>query len=338
MQDAATLTEIWRGDYLESVHLGHAIVMNSNGEIVASWGDESAEILPRSSCKMLQALPLIESGAADKYGLGTEQLALACASHDGAGEHTERVETWLNTLEFAENDLRCGTQPPTDMKTRHALIKNDESPCQFHNNCSGKHAGFLTLRKHLSAGPEYVEIDHPVQQAALQAFEEMTEENSSGHAIDGCSAPNFATSITGLARAAAKMSDPDALSGARQKAARQLNDAMRQHPSLVAGQKRACTELMRAGNGRIVVKTGAEGVYLAILPDQKIGVALKITDGATRAAESAIAALLVRLGALDATHPDVLKRLCPPILNRRKMEVSQIRPADNFYSDGKALI
>ena len=335
MSKPVPFTEIWRGDFLECVHNGHAVVMDSTGEIVASWGDADAVILPRSSCKMLQALPLIETGAAREYGLTSEQLALACASHQGAPEHTERATAWLSALGLGEDDLRCGPQPPGDLATRHAMIKSGGSPCQIHNNCSGKHCGFLTVSKYLKAGPEYVDPAHPVQIRIREVFEDMTGMPSPGFAIDGCSAPNFATTVAGLARAMAKMADPDGLGGARGDAARQLNDAMRQHPSLVAGTTRACTELMEAMNNKTVIKTGAEGVYVAILPDQKIGVALKVIDGATRASESAMAAILVRLGVLDPNHPAAIKRLRPRILNRRKQDTGHVEPSSTLYEDGK---
>ncbi len=338
MTNAVPFAEIWRGEYLESLHHGHAVVMRSDGDIVAHWGEATAQIMPRSSCKMIQALPLVESGAAKAFGLTSEQLALACASHQGAPEHTDRVTAWLHQLGYGEDDLRCGPQPPGDTPTRHALIRSGESPCQIHNNCSGKHSGFLTLSKHLGAGPEYVEGDHPVQLAVREAFEAMTDEPTPGYVIDGCSAPNFITTLSGLARAAANMSDPKRLKGVRGDAAAQLVDAMLKHPSLVAGTTRACTELMEAMDYRVAVKTGAEGVFLAILPEQKIGVALKIEDGATRASESAMAAILVRLGVLDPAHPLAIKRLRPRMLNRRKIDVGYTEPAAGLYADGKKLI
>ena len=308
------LVEVWRGPFLECQHRGDAVVVNAKGEVVQAWGDPSIEILPRSSSKMLQALPLVESGAADKFGLGSEQLALACASHNGNPMHTEGVQKWLSGLDLGEEDLRCGSHWPTGRETSNALVKAGEKPCQFHNNCSGKHSGFLTLNKHLGGDAEYVDINHPVQKAALAAFEETTGESSSGYGIDGCSAPNFATSLKGLATAVAGMAT-------RSEGSKRLIDAMAQHPLLVAGEGRACSELMAAIGGRVVLKTGAEGVFVAILPDQGLGVALKIEDGATRASECAIAAILVGLGVADAAHPMVQKRMNPTLKNAAKLVV-----------------
>ena len=321
------MTEIWRGDFLESLHLGHAVICDDRGRVVESWGDPSAVILPRSSVKMIQALPLVASGAAAARGLTTEQLALSCASHNGAEIHTTRVNAWLAQLGLTEDDLRCGPQMPDDRPARTAIIKTDASPCQLHNNCSGKHAGFLTLAQHLGAGPEYVDPDHPVQLAARDAFEEVTGAPSPGFGIDGCSAPNFACTMEGLGRAMGWFAGAATRGGTLDKAGAALTDAMRAHPELVAGETRACTELMRATGGRVAIKTGAEGVYTAILPDQKLGIALKIADGTTRASECAIAALLVRLGALDPEHPATRRRMNVDLFSRRGIPCGAIRPA-----------
>jgi len=328
MTASVPMVEIWRNDFLESLHHGDAVVCDATGAIVQVWGDPEKVILPRSSCKMIQALPLIESGAADAFGLCTEQLALACASHNGAAIHTDRVQNWLADLGLGDVDLRCGPQVPNDPPARDALTCAHEKPCQYHNNCSGKHSGFLTLSRHLGAGPEYIDPDHPVQMAVREAFESLTGAPSPGFAIDGCSAPNFATTLKGLARAAAFFARPD--QSTRGRAATRLVQAMTAHPDLVAGEGRACTELMRAMDGRVAIKTGAEGVFLAILPEQGLGVALKIEDGATRASECAMADILVRLGALDPDHPAALNRRNAPIKNRRDITTGHIRPSPSL--------
>ena len=322
MTSPAPFTEIWRGDFLESVHEGHAVICDEAGEIVQAWGNPQQVILPRSSSKMIQALPLIRSGAADAAGLTAQHLALACASHQGAAIHTGPVGEWLATMELSDDAFRCGPQEPSDMPARDGLIRAGQTPCQIHNNCSGKHAGFLTLTQHLKAGPEYIDPAHPVQTACLEAFEEATGEASPGFGIDGCSAPNHACTLHGMARAMARFAAaPSGTAEAR------LQEAMRLHPDLVAGEGRACTELMRAMDGKVALKTGAEGFYVAILPEQRLGIALKAACGTTRAAECAIAALLVRLGVLDANHPATLKRLNAPIKNWRGIETGILRPS-----------
>ena len=333
MTDAVPMVEIWRGAFLESVHCGHAVVCDDTGRIVQAWGDPDAVILPRSSCKMIQALPLVESGAADAGGLGPDLLALASSSHLGEPMHTSRVQRWLASLDLPDDALRCGRQFPGDHDTYIAMIRAHEEACQYHNECSGKHTGFLTLAKHLGAGPEYVEPGHPVQLAVREAFEDVTGAPSPGYGIDGCAAPNFATTVHGLARAMAYFAKARTGSGnVRSRSAARLVAAMVAHPEMVAGTTGACTQLMRAMEGRVAVKTGAEGAFVAILPEQKLGVALKITDGAGRARECAIASILVHLGVLNPDHPATRLRCNAPILNRAGGIAGAIRPAEGLFS------
>ncbi|MES2967832.1 MAG: asparaginase [Pseudomonadota bacterium] len=330
MSGAVPMVEVWRGGLLEGTHSGHAVICDEAGEIVEAWGNPDAVIFPRSSCKMIQALPLIESGAADAAGLTDRQLALSCASHQGAAIHTEAVTQWLTDLGLSEGDLRCGSHEPYDIDARNGLIRAYDAPCQIHNNCSGKHSGFLTLNRHLRAGSEYVEVDHPVQRAVRAATEEVSGETAAGYGIDGCSAPNFATSIKGLARAMSAFSVASETGDARQKAMFRLTRAMATYPEMVAGEGRSCTELMRAMNGRVAMKTGAEAVFVAIVPEKKRGIAVKITDGGTRASEAVIAALLVRMGVLDADHPATKKRLNAVQKNWRGFETGIVKLAPGF--------
>lgn len=328
MSMAVPLTEIWRGDRVESLHLGHAVIATPSGEIVQAWGDPDVVIYPRSSSKMIQALPLVESGAADAAGLSSEYLALACASHHGAHAHTDRVDDWLAALGLSDDDLRCGAHMPKDVAAAKELTCADAAPRQVHNNCSGKHAGFLTLSKYFGAGPDYHEIDHPVQQAVQAAWEDVTGEAVHGWSPDGCSAPNFATSLKGVARAMAYFAAAHDTGGTmREQAAARLRNAMAKHPELVAGEGSACTRLMRAMGATVAIKTGAEAVYVAMLPEQKLGIALKITDGATRASEVTIAALLVRLGALDPESEAARAYIDAPIVNWRGITTGYIRPS-----------
>lgn len=327
MTQPVLMTEIWRGDLLESQHFGHAVICDDTGQIVKSWGNPDAVIYPRSSSKMIQALPLLTSGAADKYGLTAEHLALSCASHNGAAIHTDRVKAWLDMLGLDDDAFRCGSHEPIDTDARDALIRAHGSPCQYHNNCSGKHSGFLTLNQHLGGGADYVDIDHPVQQACRDAFEETTGMTSPGFGIDGCSAPNFSTSVHGMARAMAWFASAADRNDRASQAAVRLVNAMKQHPDLVAGEGRSCTNLMRAMDGRVALKTGAEAVFVAIIPEKRMGVAVKISDGGTRASECTIAAILVGLGVLDINHPATSKYMNAPMLNRRDITTGYIKPA-----------
>lgn len=327
---AAEMIELWRGGLLESTHRGHAVICDDRGEVIEAWGDPDAVVFPRSSCKMIQALPLIESGAAEAAGLTDRQLALACASHQGAEIHTVAVDAWLKDLGLRERDLRCGAHMPPDPEARDALYRHHAKPCQLHNNCSGKHAGFLTLNRHLGGGSEYVEIDHPVQMAVRAATEEVAGEDAAGYGIDGCSAPNFALTMAGFGRAVGFFAGARETGGVRERAAHRLTRAMATYPEMVAGEGRACTNLMRAMGGKVAVKTGAEAVFVAILPEMKRAVALKIMDGGTRASEAAITALLVRLGALSKDDPVVAKYLTAPQKNWRGLVTGEMRLAPGF--------
>lgn len=330
MANSVTMTEIWRGGFLECIHQGDAVICDVSGNIVQAWGNPDKVFLPRSSCKMVQALPLIETGAADAFGLRQDQLALSCASHQAAAIHTDRVQAWLTDLGLGDDDLRCGPQEPNDREARDGLIQGGKQPCRYHNNCSGKHSGFLTVTKHLGAGPDYVDPEHPLQQAVKEAFEDVTGLDSPGHGIDGCSAPNFATSLHGLARAMAFFASAQSGGNVRHQAASRLVQAMLAFPELVAGEDRACTDLMRAMGGKVALKGGAEGAYVAILPEQGLGVALKINDGASRGSECAIAALMVHLGVLDPSHPAAKRWMNVTQRNFAGLETGVLQPANGF--------
>ena len=325
-----TMVETRRGGLLESFHAGHAVICDEKGKIVEAWGNPDQVIFPRSSCKMIQALPLVESGAADAVGLTEAHLAFACASHHGQALHIKMASSWLEGLGLGEADLRCGSHEPSDKVERNRLIRAGESPCQYHNNCSGKHAGFLTMNQHIKGGSEYVEHDHPLQVMIKQAFEETTGETSAGWGIDGCSAPNFATSVHGLARAMGRFAGATGAGDARDRAMHRLGRAMATYPELVSGDTSTDTELMRAMDGKVTLKGGAEAVHIAILPDLKRGIAVKIVDGGYRASDAVITALLVRLGALDANHPYAKKRLDAVQTNWRGKETGIVQLAPGF--------
>ncbi|MXX89273.1 MAG: asparaginase [Boseongicola sp. SB0677_bin_26] len=320
------MIEVLRGNFVESRHEGHAAITGADGGIVEAWGDPATVILPRSSAKMLQALPLLESGAG--ACLSTEQLALACASHSGERRHVSLVGQWLKDLGLDDGALLCGPQPSRDREHCLWMDRVGKEVTRAYNNCSGKHAGFITVARHLEAGLDYVDPHHPVQRAVRQAIEEICDEDSPGFGIDGCSAPNFAVSLAGLARAMARFASAGGSGGLRDVAMSKLVAAMIAHPDLVSGQGRACAALMELATEPLAVKTGAEGVYVAILPERKLGIALKIADGATRASEVAMAALLARLGAINENHP-LLSR---DIRNWDGLATGVVRPVADLVS------
>lgn len=321
------LVELTRGDVVESVHRGAVAISDARGNVVFALGDIALPVYPRSALKPLQALPLLESGAAEAFHVTDEEIALACASHSGEPMHTQRVSAWLARLGLGEQDLACGTHPVRYEPVAEEMIRRGEKPTRIHNNCSGKHTGFLAVARHWDvATAGYERHDHPVQQAVAKATGEMAgiaQELPWG--VDGCAAPNYALSLASFAHALARFADPRELAPQRAHAVRRIVAAMIAYPELVAGTGRMCTTLMRAGGGRVAVKTGAEGVFAAIVPHAGLGIALKIDDGAGRAAETAIAFVLDRMGLVD--HEAVRDLIHTPLRNTRDAVTGERRPA-----------
>ncbi len=334
------LIEVYRGDLVESSHFGHVVISNSLGEILEYWGNPETIIYPRSSCKIIQALPLVEMGSARQFSLNDEHLALACASHSGGKIHLKVAKNWLQKVGIYEKDLLCGCHVPYDKIQARKLKMNEESPSQLHNNCSGKHLGFLTISK--SIFPEddynidYIDINHPVQKIVKKTFEEITGFRNPVYALDGCSAPNFACSIKSLAKAMAIFANPRDLEQNRKKSIEKLKNAVLRHPELIAGEERLCTKIIKKSNGRLIVKVGAEGVYTAILLDKGLGIALKISDGSKKAAECLIVTLLIRLGYLKS-EKDFLNYLNIPIYNWSKKKTGIIKASSHLWEKGKLL-
>lgn len=295
-----TLTvELRRGPRVESRHVVHAVAVDAADAVVRAWGDADRCTHPRSSVKPLQALPLVESGAADAFGLGDVELALACASHEGEPGHVGAVEAWLARLGCTPDDLECG-------------VEDRRGPTPAGNNCSGKHAGFLTLAQHLrvpTAG--YIRPEHPVQQLVTAALAEVAEvELDPAHAgIDGCGIPVHPMPLRALAGAGARFAAPPSTwAPERADAARRLGAAMVAEPWYVDGTRRLCTDLLRAADGEVLVKVGAEGVQLAALPRLRLGIAVKVEDGATRASEVALGHVLAAMGCDGARTVEVFDR------------------------------
>ncbi|HEY4125591.1 MAG TPA: asparaginase [Rhizomicrobium sp.] len=321
------LVEVTRGPLVESIHRGSIAIADASGTLIFGLGDLETPVYPRSSLKPIQALPLIESGAAEAFGLSEEEIALACASHSGEPMHTERVAAWLSRIGCAQSDLACGPQPPRYEPAWEEMVKRGEAPSRLHNNCSGKHAGFLTLAKHWDIAIHgYERIDHPVQQEVMAMLAKLSGVQNLPYGIDGCAAPNFALPLLGFARALAKLADPSSLGPIRGDAATRVVHAMVSHPELVSGTGRACAILMRAAGGRAAVKTGAEGYYAGIIPERGLGIAIKIDDGASRAAETVIAFVLDHMGLLGNDKP-ARELFNAPVLNTRGEPVGTRRAA-----------
>jgi L-asparaginase II len=325
------LVEVLRGGTVESVHRGAALVVDRGARVHARWGDTARSVFPRSAIKSLQAIPLIETGAAAAFGLGPEEIALACASHNGEPTHTGRIAAWLETIGLGIKALECGVHAPYAETVAADLVRRGVPPSVLHNNCSGKHAGFLTTAVHLgepTAG--YTRYDHPVQQRVLGTLEQMCglDLGAAPWGIDGCSIPTVAVPLEGLAFAMARIADPADLPERRRDAVLRIRAAWAAHPYLVGGADRFDSEMIRAGHGRFVTKVGAEGVFCAALPDDGLGVALKIDDGAERAANTAMAAILRQIGALDEAEAEAVGRWeRPAIRSRRGDAVGAVQPA-----------
>ncbi|HWM46990.1 MAG TPA: asparaginase [Xanthobacteraceae bacterium] len=324
------LVEVTRGGLVESRHHGAVAVVDADGRIVLALGDVDAPVYPRSAVKALQALVLVESGAADRYGFGDEDLALACASHAGEPGHVAGVTRMLTRAGLSVDDLQCGAHAPMHKASAEALVRAGQAPSPLHHNCSGKHAGFLCAACQMNADiASYCEVAHPVQREVRAALEAM-----SGRAIpdadigiDGCSVPTFAMPLAGLARAFARFATGQGLAPARAEAVRRLRAACAAKPWHVAGTGQFVTQVMEHFGARVFVKAGAEGAYCAALPEQGLGVAVKCDDGAGRAAEAITAAVLAKL--LDRDARAFLATFARrPLRNWRKVVVGEIRPAD----------
>ncbi len=316
--DAPVLVEVTRGAAVESRHRGAFAVVDAAGAVVLAAGDIDAPVFPRSAVKPLQALPLVESGAASAFGLTRRELALACASHGGEPAHVEAVGAWLRRAGLDEGALECGAHPPVYADAAMALARRGARPTAPHNNCSGKHAGFLCTAVHLGEDPRgYIQPGHPVQRRVAAALAEMTgaDLDAAARGCDGCGIPTYAMPLRAVARGMARMTDTVGLGAERGRAAAAILDAMAAEPFFVGGTGTFVTECMGAAGDAVRVKAGAEGVYAAALPRLGHGLALKIEDGALRAADVAVAALLRRLGCFGEAQERALARFLQPVVN-----------------------
>jgi L-asparaginase II len=323
------LVEVLRGTLVESRHTGAVAVVDAGGKSVLSLGDVETPIYPRSAVKALQALPLVESGAADLYGLGLEELALACASHSGEPGHVAAATRMLSAAGLDLSSLKCGAHWPIHQPSAQALARAGGTAGAVHNNCSGKHAGFLCVACATGADhAHYTEPSHPVQRLVRHAIESLTGVPLAQDdcASDGCSAPAWALPLISLARGFARFGTGVGLTPNRASAAARLRAACAAHPWHVAGTGRFCTQVMERFGTRIFVKTGAEGVYCGALPDQGLGIAVKCDDGAGRAAEVMMAATLLRM-ARSITDFDGLEPFARATLrNWNGIAVGAVRP------------
>ncbi len=309
--------ELRRGTTVESRHHVHVAVVDGEGALVAHAGDPDFVTFWRSAAKPFQAMPLVEDGAADRFNLTREDLALVCASHSSEPRQVARVRELLQKIGCSERDLLCGPHRPLsdavakDYETRGVRLT------AVYSNCSGKHSGMLALAKHHGWPTEfYTRLDHPVQQRCLAEVSRWTDVPAEriGVGVDGCGVACFAIPLRSMALAYGRLASAEF-------AALRITAAMLHHPELIAGEGRPCTEMMRAHPGRVITKVGAEGVYCALLVRERLGVALKVEDGHTQASALALAAVLGDLG----LRPQPESLTVTPTTNTRGETVGEMR-------------
>jgi len=295
---AAPLVDIMRGGHIESQHTGSVVVCDAAGALVFSLGDPERAAFPRSAIKAFQAIPLLTSGAADRFALTPRELALACASHTGTPLHTQTAAAILAKAGRDLVCLECGTHWPSSTTAARALAAAGDTPNALHNNCSGKHAGFVCTAVATNRNPAgYVDADHPTMRAVIEAVDVCTgaRMQAARQGTDGCSIPTFMTPLRAVATGFARFGTGQGLPPEVAAAAARLRPAVAANPFMIAGEGRFDTEVMDALGEAAFVKGGAEGVVAGALPALGLGFALKIDDGAARAADAAAASLLRRL-------------------------------------------
>jgi L-asparaginase II len=338
MTSNPVLVHALRGGIVESQHRGAIAVLDADGAVHTAVGDVDRPIFPRSAVKVLQALPLVASGAAERYGLTDAELALACASHGGQPEHAATAAAMLAKAGVDAMALECGTHWPYHDASIKAMAAVGDKPSALHNNCSGKHSGFVCVGCLMAAerGADartflrgYVAPGHPVMQEVTAALQAATGHDlaRTAQGTDGCSIPTYAIPLRNLAHAFARVATGVGLSPGHARAARRLREAVAAAPFMVAGSGRFDTRVMETLGPRVFCKVGAEGVHCAALPELGLGVAIKMDDGNTaRAVEVVMAAVLQRLlapggaaGALLAEQADL------PLHNWNGIEVGRLR-------------
>ncbi|MFT7678810.1 MAG: L-asparaginase II [Planctomycetota bacterium] len=327
--DQPVLVRAHRGAHVESVHRGSWVLVDGAGAVVAGAGDYQAPIFTRSAIKCLQALPLIESGAAERFGVDAEGLALAISSHNGEGVHVRVAGSMLAAAGYSEANLLCGPQLPGDPRARTEWLETGAKASPMHNNCSGKHAGFLTLSRHLGVAPErYLDPESETQRAVRAAVSSTTglAEAELEFAIDGCSAPTWRLPLQAMATAFARVSTAGRLGAGRDAACAAMTAAAAEYPGHVAGEhRRLCTALLRASQGRLFPKIGAEGVYAVGLRGSDRAIACKIDDGGNRALHALVIHLCAQFGFLEESELAALAAFRgDPLRNRAGLEVGRL--------------
>jgi len=339
------LVELTRGSTVESIHFGALAVADSQGNLIASYGDPNTVTFLRSTAKPFQLLPFIEAGGAEHFQFTQQEIALMCASHSGTDQHVEVVSHIQQRIGITESSLMCGVHQPMHKHTAEEMLLRGETPTPNRHNCSGKHTGMLAFAKMRGEPLEsYLEPNHPVQIRILNTFAEMCSQSAEAIQMgtDGCSAPNFAVPLFNAAWAWARLADPSSLSPVQAKAIRTIVQAMMAHPDMVGGPGRFDTLLMQTLNGKVVSKGGAEGYEgMGVLPGAigpgsgALGIALKISDGDGygRAVGAVSMEVLRQLGVFSQKELETLNAFGPKraVQNWRKLVVGEMRPVFDLH-------
>jgi L-asparaginase II len=326
-----TLVVVKRGTQIESTHAGSIAVTDGYGNLLYGLGDITRMTFTRSALKPVQAIPVLQSGAAERFLMTDKEIAICCGSHNGEEQHTQVVKSMLFRIGLQEENLQCGVHPPYSQARYLEMVRKQVEPSAIHNNCSGKHAGMLALAMYLESDiATYHHLEHPVQRKVTESLAELAEitEDQMMTGIDGCGVPNFAIPLHNLALVFAKLANPDHVEPlSLRQAIKRLTHAMVQHPEMISGPNDFCTELMKVGNGKIIAKGGAEGVYCLGLPQRGIGIAIKVEDGNWRAATPVAVEVLKQLGELTLQEEAALKAFHTPVIKNRKGEaVGSVEP------------
>ncbi|MBV9280066.1 MAG: asparaginase, partial [Chloroflexi bacterium] len=315
-------------------HRGSAAVVDTEGRTLLSIGNPAQQVFLRSGAKPFQVLPAILAGGIERFGLTERELAVLCASHSGEPRHLEAVAGILAMIGLDESVLHCGTHPPLDEASARRRWRAAIEPTPICNNCSGAHTGMLlACRARDWPLDGYGSPGHPLQRQTrelLAAFAGI-QPRTIGLAVDNCAVPTFRLPLHRAATAFARLVTGDCVSPELARAARRVVSAMTAYPEMVGGANRFDTDLMRAGAGSILAKGGAEAFHGVGLPRQRLGIALKITDGNARAVPPATMRLLGGLGALDDRQLRVLAPYGEPELHNLQDEpVGRLVPLFSF--------
>lgn len=335
--DAPVLVETVRGSLVENCHRGIAAIVDCRGWVIGQWGNIEQLVYPRSAIAALQAIPLVETGALDAFQLGETELALACASHSGELRHIRLARNWLNRIGLGAEALGCGASWPLDQDTMFEMIRSHESTTPLHNPCSGKHVGLLTTALHTKETIQgYLHPDHPVQKRLRIVLEEMTSQDLSQAPVGmaSCQMPALAMPLRSVALAMARLGQPEGLPEPRLTALSRIRKAWATHHPLISGHSTFDTRLMRAVPGaQLLIKRGSDGMCCAILPRQRLGIAVKIVDGSDAAAMVAMAALLRSCKVIpEKRWIDLADLATPPLLSQGKRLTGYLRPAPDWLT------